>query len=283
MIWRALVGGILSALLAAGAGLSQIARPETVQDTLVLMQGSFAADPRILSAEIDRADAALKLTTPENQLLTAYPDNLHRNLQAAADDAVRQQVLDSFTATSLDAGLQAVQGADRIDLEKILPVLRVTEFARLEGNAPLSRSYVGDMSIFVVEDLPGGVSFLTDDALVELDLTETDLFRRALENMYEQNWQPRLEGGDGVFVMLLDGNYEATLLLIPEVWQQLDEIMEEVVVAVAARDLVMIADTGVPGAVDRLRGALPTPEENISYAISNRLLVWREARWQSFD
>lgn len=273
---------LVGATLWAAAGIADIARPKTLDDTLRLMEHAYLATPQIKDVRIDYVDRSLELVTDSEQTFTGYPDNLHNKLRLAASDSVRQQVLDEHIAASI-ASILEIAAPEETNIRQLLPVLRPKGYANSGDNLPLSMPFVGDVSIFVVKDSPNGIAFVTKDELDQLALTPEDLFETAKTNIYEQNWTPNLVGDNGLFFLRLDGTFESTLMLVPELWRQLDAQMEDVIAVVAARDLVLVADTGVEGALSRLRAAIPDGENAHSYAISDRLLIWRGDHWAAYQ
>lgn len=264
------------------ASIAAITRANTLNDTMRLMARAYLATPQIIDAKIDYTKKSVTFVTDTGQTFTSYPDNLHAILQNAGSDTQRQDLLDENVTNGLASISEAIT-SDGVDIERLLPALRPERIARLGDRPPLSVPFVGHVSIFVTEDMPHGISFLTQADLDQLSLTQDALFEAAMANMYAQNWQPEFLGGDGLYMLRLDGNNEAALLLMPEIWQQLDAQMKDVVAVVIARDLVLVADTGVDGALTRLHDALLQKADTVSYAISNQLLIWREDHWAAFE
>lgn len=77
-------------------------RPDTQEDTLIIMRKAFLALPSITLAVIDPEEQALELTLADGQTLTSFPDNLHRILQGEETDASRRQALDDWIAGALE-------------------------------------------------------------------------------------------------------------------------------------------------------------------------------------
>ncbi|MEP1586450.1 MAG: hypothetical protein ABJR46_09055 [Tateyamaria sp.] len=278
---RAICFGIVL-VICTWASIAAITRANTLNDTLRLMARAFLASPQIVEAEIDYSDKSVTFVTDTGETFTSYPDNLHTMLQNADSDKQRQDLLDENVTNRLASIFEAIT-SDGVDIERLFPALRHKGIARFGDRPLLSVPFIGDVSVFVIEDMPHGISFLTQADLDHLSLTQGALFERAMANIYAQNWQPEFLGGDGLYVLRLDGNHEATLMLVPEIWQQLDAQMKDVVAVVIARDLVLVADTGVDGALTRLRDVLLKREDTVSYPISNQLLIWRKDHWAAFE
>jgi uncharacterized protein YtpQ (UPF0354 family) len=86
----------------------------------------------------------------------------------------------------------------------------------------------------------------------------------------------------------LDGDLEASLLLVDWLWPQLARGMPgETIVAVPSRDVLVVSGTEVTGGVDTLRGAVrrvwENPRMDSKLLLTRSLLVRRGDSWQVFE
>jgi len=133
---------------------ADILRPDTLDDTLALQLEALRADPRILSPAIDATDKSIKFTTGGSDApYTVYPDNLHKLLQGAEDDAARQVVFDDFIQYSnlKDLGL---------DMDAAFALAQTNQAAR-QWNPKIE----GDGIYFLQLDGTFEASLLLDNAL----------------------------------------------------------------------------------------------------------------------
>jgi hypothetical protein len=80
------------------------------------------------------------------------------------------------------------------------------------------------------------------------------------------------------------GNFEATLLLLPEVWESIRTMVEGNIVAVVpARDLLFIAGDAVPENLAELRRVTSKALENADKPISRRFIRWEEGAWSEYS
>ncbi|MFZ5476137.1 MAG: hypothetical protein ACOZNI_05125 [Myxococcota bacterium] len=163
--------------------------------------------------------------------------------------------------------------------EQVLPVLRSEGLLEQvpAGATPLvTRPFAADIVVAYVFDLPDAMRYLNVHDLEALGVDPEGLHALALANLARA--LPRVErhGKDGRYMLICGGTYEASTLLLPDVWEALGDDLS---VFVPARDLVLVArrdDTEwrAHNAVFARR-----IEREGSYPISTRELRWRDGAW----
>lgn len=300
-----LICAALFTLACTHTAWADIARPETLDDTLILMRDQFAADPRVTSTNIDQEQRYLSFTLNNGPLQISLPDTIHDTLQNAADAAARENALVQFINFTLAASQAAAPEAPP-ELTKILPVIRPSGFghdpARYnfgrknipalsnddeedeeEYSAPISLPFTADMEVFFVEDSDQVIQFITLEHLDQLGITAQDLETLANNNLQQREWNLKIEGGDGLHILSLDGNFETSFMLNRAFWQGVDVGLDRIVAVVAARDLVLFVDGDEPGAIENLRTLVDPAINSFPNPISETLLKWDNGRWQPLN
>ncbi len=264
----------------AAPAVAQIARPETVRDTLELMRNAYLTLDGVETAEIDFSDQSISVGGPSGIEFLSYPDNLHRQLQAAESDAERQQIFDGFLAGLVESFAAADADVPK-DVATILPVIRHEDFPQgVEDDlAPLSDPFVGDLRIFYVFNNPTTLSYVVPGDATELGLDASELFALASGNLARAGWHPEI-AGDGISYLVFDGTYEASFLLNSEIWNDLDEELGQIVMIPLARDLVLFTDADRDGAEASLQSLAADLWEEVAYPLSNLTYEWRDGAWQ---
>ena len=79
------------------------------------------------------------------------------------------------------------------------------------------------------------------------------------------------------------GNYEATLILLPEVWESIEEMVTgRVVVAVPGREVIFVADDTDPANLSALRRATSAALEKGDKPLSRVFLRWTGETWEEY-
>lgn len=268
----------LALFIFAAPVTAQIARPETLHDTLNILAQAYRSTPEIQAVTVNRTDVSLGLTLPNGTDMTSFPDNLHILLQAAESDKNRQEILDGFIH-NLVTGFASADAP--INPNNIFPIIRAEGYGAglVEGPLPYSEPFVKGLRIFFAEDLPTTIRYIDNDQAHTFASPDHPIFERALGNFLRHAIPIEIEGS-GPYMLIADGNYEASFLLDTALWQQINQQLEEVVLIVPARDLVIFADGSLPDSRETLARFLAQALNEAAYPLGGEILVWVSDHWE---
>lgn len=252
----------------------------TLSDTLDRLAAAYIADPRLSDVTVDRTELSVTFALPDGTRSTSYPDNLHAALGQATSAAERDAILAGFVS-GLIADLSAPSAAEDapLDMTRLMPVLRDRDYGAGLGTAPpLSRPFFGGMAVFLVEDQPNSARFVTPDTAAETGLDFAALEARATANLTRLTPPPQILG-DGIYLLQVDGFYEASYLLNTPFWQNIDRQIGTIVAAAPARDVVVFVDGELPGATADLAAIIAANAPELAYPLSPALLRWTGEGW----
>jgi uncharacterized protein YtpQ (UPF0354 family) len=153
----------------------------------------------------------------------------------------------------------------------------------------VSDSLVGDLNIFYAFDVPGYFKYVSKHDRMTLKLDPGTLREISVRNLTKRRKKPEiLRPSDAAVMLKLDGDLEASLLLVPHLWPQLARgLPGETIVAVPSRDVLVVSGTEVTGGVATLRGAVrrvwESPKTNKKLLLTRSLLVRRNDSWHVFE
>jgi len=156
-------------------------------------------------------------------------------------------------------------------------------------SAILSDDLVGDLFIVYAFDLPGHFQYVMEHDRKTLGLDPGGLRKLSVANLTRLRSKPRvLQASRGAVRLTLDGNLEASLLLVDHLWPQLARgIAGETIVAVPARDCLVVSGTEIAGGVEALRQGVKrvweNPKTNPKLVLTRSLLVRRGGSWHVFE
>ena len=301
LIWAAVFN-----MACAPMAWADLARPQTLDDTLIYLQDKFTQDPRVSEAEVDLDQRYLSFRINGGPLQISLPDTIHDTLQTAKDDAARKAALAQFVTFSIEAAEAAIPDA-LPSLDRIYPVLRPKGFSQEpfvnafdhtpvrdefskppekedeQSSQPVFLPFSSDMELFFVQDGDQVIEFITVQDLEQLDLTPQTLRNLAQLNLQSRNWDLTIEGGDGLHILSLDGNFETSFMLNRPFWEGVDVGLGNIVAVVAAQDLVLFVDGDVEGAIDNLRTIVDPTVNQFPNPISTTPLIWDNGIWRSVD
>jgi len=152
-----------------------------------------------------------------------------------------------------------------------------------------SDDLVGDLFILYAFDLPGHFEYVMEDDRKTLRLDPGGLRKLSVQNLTRLRSKPKILQPSGEAVVLrLDGDLEASLLLVDHLWPQLARgIAGETIVAVPSRDVLAVSGTEIAGGAEALRRAVKhvweNPATNPKLLLTQSLLVRRGGSWQIFE
>jgi uncharacterized protein YtpQ (UPF0354 family) len=239
------------------------------------------------TVEIKR-DLEVHAKAPNKTDLTAYLDNAYNAYQANPAD--KDQIIKTYLASLTEA-----DRADApIDRTRIVPVIKDRPWLKESIKSARSRdakvefNYVFDnlneeLVILYAEDTPQTIRYLTAKHLEELGIKQSEL--RALSVVNLRNLLPQIQIGDLAPLLRLtaDGNYDASLLLFDWIWTggQI-KVDGEIVVAVPARDILLITGSKNKAGISKLRAAAKDVAEAANYRLTDKLFVYRGGKFVRF-
>jgi len=206
----------------------------------------------------------------------------------------------SRLAEVLDISISGVQQAIRSELdtelriEQILPVVKDKAYVSDEAqslqlkqgadadNGLYSESLNSDLVVLYVQDNKRSVRFLSKASVASLALPAAELRVRAVNNFRQRLSGIQSQQKDDVYLLQLDAFYEASLLLVDEIWQSPAlKVDGDIVVAVPARDVLMVSGTDSAN-LDELRVMAADIAQRTGHVVSPQLFVRREGKWLLF-
>ncbi len=172
--------------------------------------------------------------------------------------------------------------------DQVLPLLKAAVDATrgpeliLDAKAsPVLRSFVGRLLVSYVVDEGDVLRFLTPVDLRRARLSVDGVHRRALANLDRRaRGGVRVAPSGDVHAVLFDGNFEATLMLLPGFWEHLHASLGARVAAVApARDVLAVCSAGSKRGVRGLRRVVDRVSSNGDHLLTREVFVHAEGAW----
>lgn len=271
-----------------GLGLTTTAQAE-VMDTLARMQAAAAARGDVTEAVIDEADRSVKISMVDGTTITMSPDNLDRVLEQLGSEAEKDAEVASFVGQldnlSMDDGPKVT--------DQTLPGLRLVVaaadlYAEVEtADLTMWRTEVAPgLAEYLVLDSAGSVSYLTREDVSDSGLTGDALRAEAVVAMGAMVPQMQVETlSETPFIagIVLDGFYECSLMVVPEIWQVLAANRGPIGAACPARGQLYVFGSGDADAVGLMRGFMAEKAAGFAYPVSTALYDWDGTGWQVLE
>jgi uncharacterized protein YtpQ (UPF0354 family) len=259
------------------------------QFTTELAQALRKADPH-LKVEVIR-DLQLKIVDAAGKEVSAYLDNWYTRYKRSPDE--KAAFVRGYVSSQLELSGPGFAMRDR---SRIVPIIKDRPWlaeiekglkARGDKTVPeyVHEDYNEELIILYAEDTPKNMRYLIPDDLAQLKLERKDLRQLACANL--RRLLPKIEThsyDDGTYMLTVDGNYEASLILLEEIWNSGEiKVDGEIVVAIPSRDLLMVAGSNNREGLQRLNSEALHAVRATPYHLVPTLFVHRNGKFVVFN
>jgi uncharacterized protein YtpQ (UPF0354 family) len=236
-------------------------------------------------------DMELKIKNVHGKEHTVFLYNSYDTYKA--DPKLKDVVVQRFVASLIEtiANEQAFEG---LDPSRIIPVVKDRQWLEETRNALISRGAKklpenvyddlnDDLIVLYAEDSPKNIRYFSP-----ADLDNAKIDRKHLRNLACENLKkiiPKIErhGGNGLFMVVAGGDYEASLLLFDGIWNDLkSEVRGEIVVAIPTRDLLVVTGSEDTGGIQRMKQIIKDASAKGSYRLTKKMFAYRNGKFEEF-
>jgi uncharacterized protein YtpQ (UPF0354 family) len=224
----------------------------------------------------------LEARTRGGHTLTINLDNLYADV-ARSPPAARARLVELALAASVESAKAADGEVAAPTREQLVPTIRNVAWLQSVPVSDLAKDFLaGDLTVVYAFDRAHSLVPARIPELESLGVSPAMALALAKANL-RARLPPSLDTrGDGrSFMLLAGGNYEASLLLLDEIWDQFaPRLPGRLLACVPARDVCLVTSTETPGGVasliaarDRVWNSAP------SHAIAKTLLQREDRNW----
>lgn len=127
------------------------------------------------------------------------------------------------------------------------------------------------------------LSYVQQQDLQSIQITPEALHRQGLINLSQRaNDYLKLRSSSAVHMLLMDGLFEASMILLDNLWDEslADYAPNGAVVAIPARDVLAFCDSKSHQGIAELRRVVAAVFPKADHALSDKLYVRRDGEWQ---
>ena len=149
-------------------------------------------------------------------------------------------------------------------------------------DSPVIRDLGNGLLVLYVADAGQSFQFVQNRHLSAAGMDPEGLHAAAMSNFLGFIAErTRMQAQGGIFALFLDGNFEATLLLVDSLWDGslAGYAPNGFVLAVPARDVLAFADAGSASGVEELRGVVSRVFPGGDHLIASDLYRRQAGRW----
>ena len=172
-----------------------------------------------------------------------------------------------------------------LKIENILPVIKdyryLDEVNQLRADSEtqqLYEKYNDNLYIFYVEDTETCINYLNEDDLKFLNITFSELREIAIQNL--KNFEIEKHEENGYYMIIADGNYEASLILL-DIWSQENfPVTGEIIIGIPARDLVLITGSEDFENIKRLKNTIQEINGEGNHIVSEKIFILQNGKFE---
>ena len=191
-----------------------------------------------------------------------------------------------------NSGASTTNPVNGINLARIVPLIRGTAYLRqlqeLEPRTNRAQHHVyevynEELAIVYAEDKEDTTSLLKHGELAIIGLDMNSLKALALQNLSDVLDGIEQTDANGRGQLLADGNYDASLLLVDELWEVNEfGINGDIVVAVPSRDRLLYTGSNDTHNLATLQSVIDSVFQQGERLVSRALFVRRNGRFEVF-
>lgn len=145
----------------------------------------------------------------------------------------------------------------------------------------LSEPLNDDLYIVYAINSADSIAYASSEQITGLGLQAQELRAEAIRNMRGLIPGITIERGPLVSMVVAGGDFEASLILFPDLWEREAARMKgRPVFAIPARDLLLFADSANAQGIDELRALAVRMHAESTYSLSNDLFIVKEGGFE---
>jgi uncharacterized protein YtpQ (UPF0354 family) len=165
----------------------------------------------------------------------------------------------------------------------ILPRVGESDIVLSDADSPVEGELFADLVVFYAFDLGDQFELVSNSGLAELSVSKEDLHRASIQNLRALNLPVEVHAGPAVTMLTAGGNFEATLLLLPELWEaHANSVAGDLIATVPARDILLFTGNDVPDGLAELRRLNSKMLERADKPLSREFFRWGAAGWMPY-
>lgn len=172
-----------------------------------------------------------------------------------------------------------------IKITDILPVVKDKRFLNsIEEINPdfelnhIYEQYNNELYVFYVEDTETSIHYLTKNDFEKLNIDRKELQKIAIENL-SNSVEIEKHGEDGYYMLVVDGNYESSLILL-DIWNAENfEVKGKIVIGVPSRDVLLVTGKNDLENIKRLAKTIDEINESGDHLVSKKMFEYNNGRF----
>lgn len=148
------------------------------------------------------------------------------------------------------------------------------------ADSPVMRPFADGLCICYVVDDGESYQYVQQRHLVQDGISEDELYRTGIRNLTElaNNRDVRVQPYHGIHAVLMGGDFEASLLLLDQLWEHgfRQFVSGDYAIAIPARDILAFCDSDSAQGISELQQVIARCSSGGDHLISDKIYVRRD-------
>lgn len=164
-----------------------------------------------------------------------------------------------------------------------LPNIGEADVSLTHDDSPVETRFGADIIIMYAYDMGSYFEIVSNSELKKLGMTVQGLHKIALANLDALHLEIRVHENGRVRMLTAGGDFEATLLLLPYVWDSVASMVQgDVVAVIPARDLIFFTGSEDHKGLSEMRSLTSKMLEQANKPLSRHFLIHTSAGWIAY-
>lgn len=230
----------------------------------------------------------ISLVLPDRETQTIYLDNAF-HAYSAEDPERRHELIARYLRSWV-----AITKPQEIALDMVVPMVKSRAWlsdmqdaltdASSGVSLLLSEPLNDELYIVYAINSADSIAYASSEQITGLGLQAQELRAEAIRNMRGLIPGITIERGPLVSMVVAGGDFEASLILFPDLWEREAARMKgRPVFAIPARDLLLFADSANAQGIDELRALAVRMHGESTYPLTSDLFIATEGRFEFLE
>jgi uncharacterized protein YtpQ (UPF0354 family) len=233
-------------------------------------------------------DSTIESKFQDNEIRISV-DNAYREYQAEPDSL--RQVLNKYLTVTSE--LYSLKG--EINIGRIVPIIKPVSYLDDIKNVAnkmgatkdvegVYEKYNDQLIIAYAEDTKNSIRYLTHDDLKSLSIKTDSLKSIATRNLDRLLTNIQRRGRDGVFMLTAGGDYEASIILLDNIFiKESLPVKGDFVIAIPNRDMLLVTGSDDKAGISKIKEVATKSFATGNHQVSQWLFKWNGKAFEKFQ
>ena len=169
--------------------------------------------------------------------------------------------------------------------KQVMPGVGSVDIEVPDNDLPFCVDYAKDISIFFLNDADDHYEIVQNKHLHESGISEKELLECGINNLRDVLQNIEISKNEGVLYFSGSGDFEASLLLIPELWEPglSEHCPNGFIAAIPARDILVVCDKNDEDGTKKLQSIIEKIWPDGDHLLSRSLFIRNSEKWQPVE